>query len=178
MKLNNRELHRDLAYFYVGLILAFSFSGIILNHRQSWYPMEYAYEAKDITLSIGDVSADKQTLTDLLKAQGLTYESHRTRGSNLRVDLADGGIIEVSATTGEGTLEYRRKVPLIGHTMYLHKTTNKFWIWYSDIFGVAMIIICITGMLIPLGKTGFSQRGWKLMLAGLFFPLLFLVFFS
>jgi hypothetical protein len=61
--------------------------------------------------------------------------------------------------------------------MYLHKTTNKFWIWYSDIFGAAMLLIAITGILIPTGKKGFNKRGWKLALAGLIFPLLFLIFF-
>ena len=38
----------------------------------------------------------------------------------------------------------------------------------------AMILIAITGMMIPMGKNGFKTRGWKLMLAGLIFPLLFL----
>ena len=52
MKVTNRSLHRDFAYFYVGLIIAFSFSGIILNHRQDWYPMDYTYESKDVTLTL------------------------------------------------------------------------------------------------------------------------------
>ena len=87
LKITNRKIrewHRDIAYFYVGLIIAFSFSGIILNHRQSWY---------------------------------------------------------------------------------------------SDIFGVAIIVIAVTGMLIPAGKFGFGQRGWKYMLVGLVFPLVFLLFY-
>mgnify|MGYP000906704477 FL=1 len=58
--------------------------------------------------------------------------------------------------------------------MFLHKTTNKAWIWYSDIFGAGIILIAITGMLIPIGKNGFKKRGWKLALAGLLFPLIFL----
>ena len=73
-------------------------------------------------------------------------------------------------------LEFKRKVPFLGHTMYLHKTTNKAWIWYSDIFGVAMLIIAFTGILIPMGKNGFKNRGWKLALLGLIFPLIFLIF--
>jgi len=62
--------------------------------------------------------------------------------------------------------------------MYLHKSTNSFWIWYSDIFGVAMLLIAVTGMLIPAGKYGFKKRGWKLAVAGMLFPLLFLILFS
>ncbi len=50
MKLTARNIHRDFAYFYVGLIISFSFSGIFLNHRQVWHPMKYQYAAKEISL--------------------------------------------------------------------------------------------------------------------------------
>lgn len=60
MNLTHRQIHRDVAYFYVGLILAFSFSGIILNHRQSWYPTEYAYESEEVTLKIPKGNSPKK----------------------------------------------------------------------------------------------------------------------
>ena len=56
MKITNRSLHRDFAFFYVGLIIAFSFSGIILNHREDWYPMDYTYENKEVLLDLPDNS--------------------------------------------------------------------------------------------------------------------------
>ncbi|MEJ2583652.1 MAG: hypothetical protein P8Z38_00970 [Robiginitalea sp.] len=40
--------------------------------------------------------------------------------------------------------------------------------------GAGMILNAITGMIIPMGRNGFSKRGWKLMVVGLIFPLLFL----
>ena len=175
-KLTNRGLHRDLAYFYVGLIIAFSFSGIILNHRQDWYPMDYTYEAMDVQLDLpGNTEEISEEFVKRFSNQwDVSYDSHRIRNGELRVYYKNNTILDVSLETGTGTLEYKRKVPVIGHSMYLHKTTNKAWIWYSDIFGVAMIIIAVTGMLIPVGKNGFSTRGWKLMLAGLIFPFIFL----
>ncbi len=51
----------------------------------------------------------------------------------------------------KGELEFNRKVPIFGHTMYLHKSTNNFWIWYYDIFGLATLTIAVTGMIIPAG---------------------------
>ena len=58
MKLTNRNIHRDVAYFYVGLLIAFSFSGIILNHRRDWYPMDYTYESKQVNIILPeDVTA-------------------------------------------------------------------------------------------------------------------------
>jgi len=41
-----------------------------------------------------------------------------------------------------------------------------------------MILIAMTGILIPMGKKGFKQRGWKLALLGMLFPLIFLVIFA
>ena len=183
MKLTNRNIHRDVAYFYIGLIIAFSFSGIILNHRQDWYPMNYNYEAKEVKL---ELPADAKALDDpeVIKAFSEQwelsgkYDGHRIRNGSLRVDYRRNTILNVDLKTGEGTLEYKRKVPLLGHTMFLHKSTNAFWIWYSDIFGAAMLLIAITGLFIAKGKNSFRQRGWKLALLGLVFPLIFLILFS
>ena len=179
MKITNRNLHRDFAYFYVGLIIAFSFSGIILNHRQDWYPMNYTFESKKVNLELpnNETEITKSFLIEATKHFDVTYDSHRIRNGSLRVYFKDNGILDMKLSDTSGELEFKRKVPIIGHTMYLHKTTNKFWIWYSDIFGAAMLLIAITGILIPAGKNGFSKRGWKLALLGLIFPLLFLIIF-
>ena len=108
----------------------------------------------------------------------VTYDGHRIRDNKLRVYFKNNVILDTDLKTGKGSLEYKRKVPFIGHTMYLHKSTNSFWIWYSDIFGVAMLVIAITGILIPAGKNGFKSRGWKFAVAGMIIPLLFLILFS
>jgi len=183
MKLTHRNIHRDIAYFYIGLILAFSFSGIILNHRQDWYPMDYSYDSKDVQIPIPENREMLDSKAFLIETIGkwelqLSYDGHRIRGNELRVFFKDNIILDIDTTTGAGILEYKRKVPLIGHTMFLHKSTNNFWIWYSDIFGVAMLTIAITGMFISKGKNSFKKRGWKLALVGLLFPLLFLILFA
>ncbi len=175
-KFTNRNLHRDFAFFYVGLIIAFSFSGIVLNHRQDWYPMDYTYESQEVSVELpADVAEISQAdIENFSKEWGTSYDGHRLRDNTLRVYYKDNVILDVDAGTGEGVLEYKRKVPFLGHTMFLHKSTNSFWIWYSDIFGAAMLVIAMTGMLIPIGKNGFKNRGWKLALAGILVPLLFL----
>ncbi|WP_275315600.1 PepSY-associated TM helix domain-containing protein [Tenacibaculum bernardetii] len=179
MKVTNRSLHRDFAYFYVGLIIAFSFSGIILNHRGDWYPMDYTYENKEVAITLPKDSKNitKEFLIDATKDFNLKYDGHRVRDNKLRVYYKNNTILDVDMKSGIASLEFKQKVPIIGHAMYLHKSTNNFWIWYSDIFGAAMLLIAITGILIPAGKNGFSKRGWKLALLGMIFPLLFLILF-
>ncbi len=178
MKITNRSLHRDFAYFYVGLIITFSFSGIVLNHRGDWYPMDYTYEDRPFDLI---VPKEQGQLTDTYIAEAThdlgDYDGHRLRDGKLRVYFKDNAILDVDASTGKGTVEFKRKVPFIGHSMYLHKSTNNFWIWYSDIFGAAMLLIAVTGILIPVGKNSFSKRGWKLAVVGMLFPLIFLILF-
>ena len=180
MNITNRSLHRDFAYFYVGLIIAFSFSGIILNHRNDWYPMDYIYENKDVTLELPENTEliTKDFLVDATKGLNLKYDGHRIRGNKLRIYYKTNTILDVDLKSGSGSLEFKRKVPILGHFMFLHKSTNNFWIWYSDIFGAAMLLIAITGILIPAGKNGFSKRGWKLAILGMIFPIIFLVLFS
>lgn len=180
-KFTSRNLHRDVAYFYFGLIIAFSLSGIILNHRQDWYPMDYTVSAESIVIE-KNIDAEFFENQEAVKAwaedlgEDLTYQTFRLREEQLRIYYKENAIADINLSNGEGELEYKRKVPIIGHTMYLHKTTNKSWIWYSDIFGAAMLLIATTGVLIPMGRNGFKTRGWKLALAGVIFPLIFLIF--
>jgi uncharacterized iron-regulated membrane protein len=47
-KINWRDLHRDLGYFYIGLIVSFAFSGLLMNHRDVWHPEKYTLETKAI----------------------------------------------------------------------------------------------------------------------------------
>lgn len=50
--LKARNIHRDLGYFYIGLIISFAFSGILMNHRDSWHPEKYTVETKAVSVNI------------------------------------------------------------------------------------------------------------------------------
>ena len=180
MKLKARNLHRDIAYFYVGLIIAFSFSGILLNHRRDWNPEKYVYETKKVNIEIPQDagSIDKAYIEDFSKTWDVVYDGHRVNEATLRVFYKDNAVLDADLTTGEGKLDFKRTTPFVGETIQLHKDTNKSWIWYSDIFGIGMLIIAITGMFIVKGKNSFRKRGWKFALIGIIFPLIFLYLLS
>ncbi|MEY2703020.1 MAG: hypothetical protein RLY43_1658, partial [Bacteroidota bacterium] len=87
--------------------------------------------------------------------------------------------VEIELKTGKGEITYFKKTPIISHLMKLHKNTSNWWIYYSDIFGLSLITIALTGaMMITVGKNTFKKRGWKLAVIGILFPLLFLVLFA
>ena len=171
-----RTLHRDISYFYVGLIIAFSISGIALNHRQSFDPQEYTVKTEAINF---DLPKDKNKQTkDYFKnaTKEITSEEFRgmrKRGNQVRLYFKNA-FASIDANTGKGEIEYVKTIPVLGQMTILHKTTNTWWIWFSDIFGIAMLIIAITGMFIAKGKNSFRKRGWWLALIGLIFPFIFL----
>jgi len=173
----NKMLHRDLAYFFLGLIIAFSASGIILNHRVDIDPQEYTVKTDIIQFELPE---DKLLITDDFFKNALAnkniiekYKRFRIRDNEIRLYLEDA-FVNIDAKTGSGEIDYVRTIPILGHMTILHKSTNKWWIWFADIFGIAMLIIAITGIFISKGKYSFIKRGWILALIGLIFPFIFL----
>lgn len=172
-----RNLHRDLGYFYVGLIISFAFSGILMNHRESWHPDKYTVETKPI-----EITPPKEELISHIYAENLVKElniddkmrRHSFKKGTLKISLENHDV-EIDIASGKGEIVAFKKTPLISHTMKLHKNTSQWWIYYSDIFAISLIVIALTGIfMIKYGKHTFAARGWKLALAGLVFPLVFL----
>ncbi len=181
MKLTARNTHRDIAYFYLGLIIAFSFSGIFLNHRQLWHPRRFSYAVEEISIS---VPAHKDSINDRFISAFTTDQKiddqlrrFSVEGNNLRISYVSHDA-QIDITTGKGKIETYMTTPVLGQMTKLHVDTSKWWIYYSDIFGIAMLTIAITGMFIQKGDTSFNKRGWKLALLGLIFPLIFLFLLS
>jgi hypothetical protein len=176
MKLTARNTHRDIAYFYVGLIISFSLSGIFLNHRQSWNPKRYTYESKDISVAqVNKDSINDNFIKMFTSEQGIEDELRRfsVDGEKLKISYVNHDVT-IDLSTRNGKIESYRTTPVLGQMTKLHLDTSKWWVYYSDVFGVAMLVIAFTGMFIQEGGNSFRARGWKLALIGIIFPLIFL----
>lgn len=182
MPLTPRNTHRDIAYFFLGLIIAFSISGIFLNHRQSWHPRRYSYSVSEVALP-GQVLKEQITdtfITDFTAAQKIEDELRRFAVDDknmLKISYVMTDVT-VDLATGKGKIERYRVTPILAQMAQLHQDTSKWWIYYSDIFGLAMFTMAMTGMFIEKGKFSFRQRGWWLALLGMIFPLIFLFLLS
>ncbi len=181
MKLTARNTHRDIAYFYLGLIIAFSLSGIFLNHRQDWHPRRYTFNTKEISVKlpdnqemINDDFISSFTIENAIDDQVRRFQLTETE---LRISYVNNDV-EVNLASGKGKITTYKTTPILGQMTKLHVDTSKWWIYYSDIFGVAMLTIAFTGMFIQTGDKSFKKRGWKLALMGLIFPLIFLFLLS
>ncbi|WP_136667014.1 PepSY-associated TM helix domain-containing protein [Flavobacterium sp. H122] len=176
-----RSLHRDLGYFYLGLIISFSLSGILMNHRESFHPEKYDIEKKEIQVQLpAEDQITEEFAKDFLKKQSIddTFRRFKVKGGAMRISCKNTDV-EVDLATGKGEIESYKKTPFISQIMKLHKNTSNWWIYYGDIFGLSLIFIAVTGVyMIPAGKFSFKNRGWKLAVAGIVFPLIVLFILS
>lgn len=182
MKINTRAIHRDLGYIYVGLILSFALSGLMMNHRDQWHPEKYTVSITEIQKQMPAESAITEDYVKefVTKELGITdkIKKHFVRKGKLKIN-AENHEIEIDLSNGKGEIIAYNKTPIISQMMGLHKNSSNWWIYYSDIFALSLVTIAITGVImIPKGKLSFKQRGWKLALMGIIFPILFLLFLS
>lgn len=182
MAITSRGIHRDLGYFYLGLIISFSISGILLNHRQTWHPERYTVETKEVAVQLP--STEAEITEDVAKNAGKTlgindkFRRFSVKKGELRINYEKHDL-ELDIASGKGQVITYNKTPLVAQSIQLHKDTSNWWIYYSDVFGFAMLTIAITGAIMyPKGPFSFKQRGWKLTLLGIIFPLIFLFFLS
>jgi hypothetical protein len=182
MKFNKRALHRDLGYFYLGLIISFSISGILQNHRDSWKPERYTVETRHIFVVLP--KEEKGLTEDFAKGigemMGVKDKFRRSIVKKGQWKISyEKNDIEIEIRSGRGEITTYNNTPLISQMHKLHKDTSPWWIYYSDIFGICMLVLAVTGAtMITKGKFSFSDRGWKLAAIGLLFPLIFLFLLS
>lgn len=176
-----RNLHRDLGYFYIGLIVSFALSGLMMNHRDSWHAEKYTTETKAIEVQLpAESEINEKFAEDLGKKLGIDdkFRRHNVKKGTFKISFENHDV-EIDMKTGKGEIVSFNKTPIISQAMKLHKNTSNFWIYYSDIFALSLITIALTGtIMIKGGKFSFKQRGWKLALAGVIFPILFLILFG
>lgn len=133
-------------------------------------------ETRDVSLlPTAPDSVNEQFVARFSAAEGVKDDIRRFQvvDGKLRISYVNYDA-EVELASGKGTLTHYRVTPLLGQMVTLHIDTSAWWIYYSDIFGLAMFTIAMTGMFIQTGENSFRRRGWKLALAGIIFPLLFL----
>ncbi len=178
----NNLIHRDVGYFFFGLTLIYSISGIAMNHKvmKHWDP-EYIVNNYSFT---SDLDLKQETITEekvllLLKELGETKNLKKFYYPNkktLKIFIKGGNIV-FNLKTKEGEIETARKRQVFNQVDWLHYNPNLWWTYFSDIYAVALIVLAITGLFVIRGKKGIKWRGAIIATIGLLFPILFLIFF-
>ena len=177
----NRAVHRDLGYFFTGMIIIYALSGIALNHRNDWNP-NYSIISKTLTLKVPlDILTNEERAVDEILSEideKDNYRKHYFPADNeLKIFLEGGGSVDINLDTGKTLYEKLKKRPVFFEVNLLHYNPGRAWTWFSDIFSIALIILGITGLFILKGKNGIKNRGAWLTIAGIIVPLIFLLMY-
>lgn len=174
-----RAFHRDIGYVCVALILAYSLSGLAVNHIDAWNPN---YRLDERAIAIGPLSGslaemEAQVIDRLALDRALVRGHFQETERQLRVFLAEGQEAAVDMVTGKGTLKTLSKRAVFFEVNALHLNNLKgIWTLVADVFAVALIVLAITGMTMMKGDRGFWGRGKYFIAAGLAVPVGFIIY--
>lgn len=171
----NRAIHRDFGYFFLGMTIIYGLSGIALNHMKDWDP-NYVIIEKNIQIPPADTKLTKTEIKTILEKnnEAGTYKNHYYPSENIVKIFIEDGTVVINTKTGEGLLEKTKRRLMFREVNYLHYNPIKYWTWYSDIFSGALILLGITGILIPRGAQGITKRGAWLTIVGILIPIIYL----
>ncbi|GAE83438.1 PepSY-associated TM helix domain-containing protein [Bacteroides reticulotermitis] len=178
----SRIIHRDLSFFFSGMVLIYAISGIVMNHRDTINP-NFSIERKTYKIAEtlpGKSEMTKEKVLALLAPFG--EEEHYTKHyfpqtDVMKVFLKGGSNLVVDVRTGDAVYESLTRRPLIGAMTRLHYNPGQWWTYFADIFAVGLIIITVSGIVMLKGKKGLIGRGGVELVAGIVIPLIFLFFF-
>lgn len=174
-----RSLHRDVGYLLVGLVIAYSISGIAVNHTEEWNPNRSVSWTE---LELGPVQgADgAAVVAEVVKRMDLDpaeVRSHLMQGPTaLRVFMTTGSEIKLDPSTGKGGMKVVKDRPVLREANALHLNDLKgVWTWIADAFALGLIFLALTGAVMLKGSQGFSGRGKWMVGVGVLIPVVALI---
>ncbi len=174
----NRAIHRDFGYLFFAMTVIYGLSGIALNHRNDWNP-NYIVIEKVINESPFAAKPTKTQVKELLKRYEVDdlYRKHAFSGENRMKIYLTGGHASLNLETGKGYIEITKKRLFFREANYLHYNPSQYWTWFSDIYAGALVLLAVSGILIPRGADGITRRGAWLSLLGILIPLAFIIYY-
>ncbi|MFW5644544.1 MAG: PepSY-associated TM helix domain-containing protein [Bacteroidota bacterium] len=179
----NRNLHRDLGYFFFGMTIIYSISGIVLNHQKPGGDASIVRRS-EITESspVLKDNFDKAYILKFMEQRdipGSEYKNFYFPDQSTAMIYLKNGHIEYDLSSGRAEVVIIKKRPILTAFNFLHyNKPKKLWTWFSDIYAISLILLAITGLFILRGKNGIKGRGAILVSIGILIPVIFLIFYQ
>lgn len=176
-----RIIHRDLSYFFAGVVVVYAVSGIVLNHKRD-FNSNYSVRRTELQMPgtyPTPAETSREQAEELLRAADpeARYVKHYASGEQrVKVFVAGGSVLEVDMQNGRAVYEKLTKRPVISSMNRLHYNPNRWWTRFSDIFAASLLVITLTGLVMVPGRNGLRGRGGIELAAGIAVPILFLLF--
>jgi len=175
-----RVVHRDIGYVAVALTIAYSLSGIAVNHIDDWNP-SYTFSEREIDL--GPLPTTTLADQEAFVVSALALDRDTVRGhfaetaTTFRVFLTDGQEVRVDTRSGRGSQKTVSRRAVLFEVNALHLNNLKgIWTYVADLFAIALVILALTGMTMMKGDRGLSGRGKYFVGAGLCIPVGFIIY--
>ena len=178
----------------VGMLL-FSFTGITLNHAAD---IPATPQTVTLTMTLDGDGFDalanqpedgvteqlpRETIRALRSGIGVNTSGREAEWTDFDVYVGlprPGGDAWLAIERETGAVEYERTTRgAISWLNDLHKgrNTGTVWFWFIDIFSVAAILFCLTGLWLLQIHAGKRAITWPLTIAGLVVPAVLAIFF-
>ncbi len=177
----NRALHRDFGYFFAAMTIIYALSGIALNHRKDWNPNYNIRRTEHLVKIPADLHTNEKLVVEQILKQIGQEKNYRQyyfpSVDELKIFMIGGGSVAVNLSNGKLLFENLYKRPLFFEVNFLHYNPGELWMWFSDFFCVALMVLAIGGLFILKGKNGITRRGAWLASAGILVPVVFLIMY-
>lgn len=178
----SRSVHRDLSFFFSGVVLIYAVSGFMLNHKRD-FDSDYSIRRQEVQLSGTWPREQRETgrpeaetfLRQVGESGNYLKHYYPTEGQ-LKIFIRGGSTLTADLDTGDAVFETIRKRTVLSSLNRLHYNPSRWWTVFSDIFIGALAIIVLSGLLIVRGPKGLWGRGGIELLIGAAIPLVFILF--
>lgn len=168
----NRELHRDIGYFCIGLTLVFAISGIALNHLRHWNP-NYIVDRQEQQVTLDNSLSDEALNQALLAQFDIAEDIRATYWESpqiYKVFFEEGGTLTLSFAAQKAVFEHIRPRHVFKQFNRLHlNEAQNGWIAFSDLYAAFLIFLSLSALFMVKGKYSpwRLRRGWLVLAGGI-----------
>ena len=160
----SRPVHRDLSFFFSGVLLIYAVSGFMLNHKRD-FNSDYSVRRTELVFA--------QEIPRVGE-EGNYLKHYFPEPDRLKVFIRGGSSLTVDLASGHAVYESIRKRPVLSSLNRLHYNPSRWWTVFSDVFLAGLIVIVLSGLVMMRGPKGLRGRGGVELIAGILIPLLFI----
>ena len=175
----SRPVHRDLSFFFSGVLLIYAVSGFMLNHKRD-FNSDYSVRRTELVFAQEIPRAEQEwtraraeELLLRVGEEGNYLKHYFPEPDRLKVFIRGGSSLTVDLASGHAVYESIRKRPVLSSLNRLHYNPSRWWTVFSDVFLAGLIVIVLSGLVMMRGPKGLRGRGGVELIAGILIPLLF-----
>jgi hypothetical protein len=187
-----RQWHWISSALCLAGMLLFAITGITLNHAGD-IPANIQVNTIETTVPtkvLSQLTETHQTGVPLKLIKWLADEKDLYISADSKTEWSDdelyvslprpGGDAWLSLDLLSGELTYEKtERGVISYVNDLHKgrNTGKAWFWFIDLFAVACVVFCVTGLVLLYRYAGPRPTTWPVVGLGVLIPLLLIILF-